>query len=316
MKAVVLGTDDRFRLTATADEPLPGPGEVAVRVAYAGVQWGDVLVRDGHFPVPRPFVPGFEAAGRIVAVGDGVDGGRIGEQVLALVTGGAYAEVVLAPAALAVPAPDVDARTAAGFGWTAPTAHDLIHTVTRLGPGESVLIHAASGAVGTLAAQFAAAAGARRIVGVAGSAGRADYARRFGFHEVLTRDRFPEALGDETFDVILDPVGGATRSANLALLAPHGRLAVYGNIASFAPVAVSANDLLMNGQSLLTYNSSLLSRTDPARLAAGAARALALVADGSVLIDITAEHGLADVESAIADLASGATAGKSIVRVQ
>ncbi|MFD0351502.1 alcohol dehydrogenase catalytic domain-containing protein [Kitasatospora aburaviensis] len=137
MKAVVLGADDRFRLTTTADEPRPGPGEVAVRVAYAGVQWGDVLVRDGHFPVPRPFVPGFEAAGRIVAVGDGVDEGRIGEQVLALVDGGAYAEVVLAPAALAVPAPGVDARTAAGFGWTAPTAHDLIHTVTRLGPGRA-----------------------------------------------------------------------------------------------------------------------------------------------------------------------------------
>ncbi|WP_431683110.1 quinone oxidoreductase family protein [Kitasatospora sp. KL5] len=314
MKAVVLSADDRFRLTETA-EPVPGPGEVAVRVACAGVQWGDVLARRGHFPIPRPFVPGFEAAGHIVAVGDGVDEGRLGEQVLALIGGGGYAQVALAPAALAVPAESVDVRTAAGFGWTAPTAYDLINTVAGIGPGDSVLIHAASGAVGTLAAQFAAAAGAGRIVGVAGNADRADYARRFGYHRVLTRAEFPDALAGEAFDAILDPVGGATRIANLAHLAPHGRLAVYGNLATFEPVDVPVNDLLMNGQSLITYNSHLLSRTDPVRLAAGAARALALVADGSVRIDITAEYELADVETAIDHLASGATRGKSVVRI-
>src|SRR5689334_22202840 len=77
MKAVILDTDDRFRLT-DLDEPVPGPGEVAVAVAYAGVQYGDVLVHNGHFPVPRPFVPGFEAAGRVIAVGDGVDPARVG----------------------------------------------------------------------------------------------------------------------------------------------------------------------------------------------------------------------------------------------
>ncbi|WP_354637965.1 quinone oxidoreductase family protein [Kitasatospora camelliae] len=315
MKAVVLGTDNRFRLTETT-KPDPGPGQVAVRVAYAGVQWGDVLVRDGHFPVPRPFVPGFEASGRIVAVGAGVDGNRLGEQVAALVTGGGYAEVVLAPAVLAVRAENLDPRTAAAFGWTTPTAYELINTVTRTAPGESVLIHAASGGVGTMAAQYAAAAGARRIVGVTGTEDRADYARRFGFHEVLTRSDFPDDLDGETFDVILDPVGGATRSANLAHLAPHGRLAVYGNIAASGPATVSADDLLTSGQSLLTYNSSLLSRTAPDTLAAGAARALALVADHSVRIDITAEHELADAGTAIADLANGATRGKSIVRVR
>ncbi|WP_405010091.1 zinc-binding alcohol dehydrogenase family protein [Kitasatospora sp. NBC_01539] len=315
MKAVVLGADDHFRLTEVA-EPVPGPGEVAVRVAYAGVQWGDVLVRDGHFPVPRPFVPGFEAAGRIAAVGDGVDGSRIGEQVVALVGGGGYAQVVVVPAALAIGAENVDPRTAAGAGWVAPTAYDLINTVTGTGPGDSVLIHAASGGVGTLAAQFAAASGARRIVGVAGSADRADYARRFGYDRVLARQEFPGALGEETFDVILDPVGGATRLANLAHLAPHGRLAVYGNIATFEPVAVSTNDLLMNGQSLMTYNSNLLSRTAPARLAAAATRALALVANGTVRVDITAEHELADAGTAIDNLATGATCGKSILRVR
>ncbi|MFF8996247.1 zinc-binding alcohol dehydrogenase family protein [Streptomyces sp. NPDC014983] len=314
MRAVVLGTDNHFR-TVECAKPVPGPGEVAVRVSHAGVQWGDVLVRDGHFPIPRPFVPGFEAAGRITAVGDGVDPSRIGEPVIALVGGGGFAEVVLAPAALAIGAEGIDARTAAAAGWVAPTAYDLINTITGVGPGDSVLIHAASGGVGTLAAQFAAAAGARRIVGVVGNADRADYARQFGYHRLLTREEFPGALDGESFDTILDPVGGATRAANLAHLAPHGRLAVYGNIATFEPVAVSTNDLLTNGQSVMMYNSNLLSRTHTARLAASTTSALAQVAAGLIRIDITAEYELADVGTAIENLATGATHGKSIIRI-
>ncbi|MEU4341711.1 zinc-binding dehydrogenase [Nocardia sp. NPDC023852] len=132
---------------------------------------------------------------------------------------------------------------------------------------------------------------------------------------MLTCDEFPAALGEESFDVILDPIGGQARIANLARLAAHGRIVVYGNIATFEPVTVSANDLLMRGQSLLTYNSNLASQTRPQRLADSAARALALVADGSVRIDITAEYELSDVETAIADLAGGQTRGKSIIRV-
>lgn len=314
MKAVILGTDDQFTLTEVS-EPAPGAGEVAIRVAYAGVQWGDVLVRDGHFPIPRPFLPGFEAAGRIVAVGEGVAADRIGEPVAALISGGGYAELALAPSELAISAVGVDARTAGGFGWTTPTAYDLITTVARVRPGDSVLVHAASGGVGTLAGQFAAAAGASRIVGVAGDPEAADYARRFGYHEVLTRTEFPDALGEERFDVILDPVGGPTRVANLDLLAPHGRLVVYGNIAAFEPVGVAVNDLLMKGQSLLTYNSDLASRTHPGRVADSAARAMALVADGSVRIDVTAEHDLSDVATAIADLAGGRGRGKAVVRI-
>ncbi|MFI0448230.1 zinc-binding alcohol dehydrogenase family protein [Actinomadura sp. 6N118] len=314
MKAIVLDTDDQFRLT-DLDEPTPGPGQVAIGVAYAGIQYGDVLVRNGHFPVPRPFVPGFEAAGRIIAVGDGVDQARIGEQATALTSAGAYAEVVLAPAALTFDAAALDPRVAAGFGWVTPTAYDLINTLTRVRPGESVLIHAAAGGVGTLAVQFAKAAGADRIVGVVGNSDQADYAANFGYHQVLVREEFPDALADEHFEMILDPIGGPTRHANLERLAPHGRLAVYGNIATFEPVEISVNDLLMQGKSLLTYNSNLLSQTHPDRLADSARQALQLVTDGHVHIDITAEYEPADLGAAIQRLADGATRGKSILRI-
>ncbi|MGY0058560.1 quinone oxidoreductase family protein [Streptomyces sp. LZ34] len=314
MKAVVLDTDDRFRLT-DIDEPTPGPGEVAIRVQYAGIQWGDVLVRGGHFPVPRPFVPGFEAAGHIIALGEGVDEDRLGQQVTALTSGGAYAEVVVAPAALSFDTFGVDLRTAAGCGWAAPTAYDLINTVGRVCPGESVLIHAAAGGVGSLAAQVARTAGAGRIVGVVKDARRAAYAARFGYDQLITRGEFTDAPAQELFDVILDPVGGPIRETNLRRLAPHGRLVIYGNLATFDPVALSANDLLMSGKSALTYNSNLLSQTHPDRLAESAREALQLAAAGRIRPDVTAEYEMADLGEAVQHLADGATHGKSILRI-
>lgn len=314
MKAVILDADDHYRVTEL-DQPTPGPGQVAVRVAYAGIQWGDTMVRDGHFPVPRPFVPGFEASGHIAAVGEGVDARRVGEAVTALTTSGAYAEVVLTPATLTLGIGSMPLRTAAGLGWGAPTAYDLINTAARVRPGESVLIHAAAGSVGTLAAQFARLAGADRIVGVAGTADRADYAAQFGYDQLLLREEFPAKLGDEKLDVILDPVGGSTRTASLEQLAVHGRLVAYGNLATYEPVLADANDLLMHGKSLLTYNSNLLSQTHPERLADSARHALSLVADGKVRMNITTEYALGDLAMAVQHLTEGTTHGKSILRV-
>lgn len=315
MRAVVLDTDDRFKVT-TLPEPEPGDREVAVRIAYAGVQYGDVLVREGHFQVPRPFVAGFEAAGHIVAVGEGVDPARVGEQVIALLSGGGHAEIATVPSTLAINADGWDMRTAAAFGWFTPAAYDLINEVARVREGDRVLIHAAAGGVGTLAVQFAKSAGASKIVGIVGTTDQVDHATGLGLDEVLVKEAFPEALAEDVFDVILDPIGGDIRVENLALLAPHGRVVVYGNIATFDPVSVSVNDLLLQGQSLLTYNSNLASQTHPERLAASATRAMELVADGSVKIDITAEFDLETVEDAIASLSSGKTPGKSIIRIE
>jgi NADPH2:quinone reductase len=314
MRAAELETDDTYRLVDLPD-PEPTAGEVLVRVAYAGVQWGDVLLRDGHFPAPRPLVGGFEASGTIVAVGTGVDTNRIGEPVVALTSAGAFAELVVLPAMLALPVGHLDLRTAGGFGWVTPTAYDLVRHVGRVEPGDRVLIHAAAGGVGTVAVQFARTADAARIVGVVGDETQVEYARGFGLDAVVTRDQFPRAVEHEAFDVILDPVGGQTRHSNLDLLAPHGRLVVYGNIASWESVMVSTNDLLMQGRSLLTYNSNLLSQTNPERLVRSATEALAHLRGGSVAPDITAEYSLGEIGEAVERLATGRTRGKSVIRV-
>jgi len=314
MKAIVLDDNDELRIGDVSD-PDPGPGEVAIEVSYAGVQWGDVLVRQGHFPTARPYVPGFEAAGRIAAVGSGVDASRIGEPVTALTSGGAFAERVIALAQLALPLDGLDLRTAAGFGWVTPTAYDLINTVGAVRHGDRVLIHAAAGGVGTRAAQFALAAGAAEVVGVVGTRAQLDYATDFGYTRVIDSHAFADAVADAEFDVILDPIGGPTRAANVECLAPHGRLVVYGNIASWDSHQASTNDLLMNGQSLMTYNSNLLSQTNPDRLAASARAALAQVAAGIISIEATAEYSLDETSHALDQLGTGNTFGKSILRI-
>jgi NADPH2:quinone reductase len=291
MLASTLTAENTYELSEHPD-PKPGAGEVLVRVAYAGVQWGDVLLRDGHFPAPRPFVGGFEASGTIEAVGDGVDPSRVGEPVAALTTAGAFAELVTVPAALAIPAGDLDLRVAGGFGWVTPAAFDLIARIGQVERGDRVLVHAAAGGVGTLAVQFARAAYAATIVGVVATEGQMDYARRFGLDDVVTQHEFPQALDGQSFDVILDPIGGRTREHNLEILAAHGRLVVYGNIASWDSVMISTNDLLMGGKSVLTS-----------------------VRAGSVRPDITAEYPLEDVATAVDRLARGGTQGKSIVRI-
>jgi NADPH2:quinone reductase len=233
--------------------------------------------------------------------------------VVALTGGGAFAEVVIAPAALTLATGELPLRTAAGFGWGTPTAFDLVHGVGAVRPGESVLIHAAAGGVGTMAAQFARLAGAGRITGVVGSAAKAEYADAFGYHRVLLREEFADL--DEQFDVVLDPVGGTVRRDGLRLLAPHGRLVAYGELGGAPSVQVDATELLMSGRSLLSYNSNLLSRTHPARLADSARRALALLAEGRVRVDITAEYRPAELGTAVERLRDGRAYGKSVLRV-
>ncbi len=314
MKAIILDDRDNLQVGEVAD-PEPGPGEVSIAVAYAGVQWGDVLVRQGHFPTPRPYVPGFEAAGHIVGVGAGIDPARLGEPVTALTSGGAFAERVTVPASLALALDGIDVRTGAAFGWVTPTAYDLINTIGAVDAGDRVLIHAAAGGVGSRAVQFARAAGAADITGVVGTPQQIEYASGIGCTRVIDKDQYPGELSDSHFDVILDPIGGPTRAANVERLAPHGRLVVYGNIASWDSYEASANDLLMKGQSLLTYNSNLLSQTAPDRLAASARAALEVVRTGTVAIQVTAEYPLSEAAKAVDDLAAGATFGKTILRV-
>ncbi|MFI7005248.1 zinc-binding alcohol dehydrogenase family protein [Streptomyces sp. NPDC050145] len=307
--------------TVTAEAPEPGPGEITVDAAWAGVNFADVKARAEGYRVPAlPFRPGLEVSGRVRAIGDGVEGLHVGQEVAALVDGGGYAEVVLAQAARVFPLPEgLDLRTAATLPTVLPTAHALIHEVGRLQPGETVLVHGAAGGIGTAVGQLARAAGAGAVYGVASSVDKADYALKYGYDEVFRPDTFEadvrRATGGRGVDLVLDPVGGDTLRRGLESLAAYGRLVSYGNAGGAAPWQTGQAELAAQGRSVSAFSVLALAQTDPAALRALTERALRAALDGTVTLPVTAEHPLSEASRAHALMGSRTSTGKLLLRV-
>jgi NADPH2:quinone reductase len=319
-----IGGPEVLRLVELPD-PSPGPGEVLIRVAYAGVNYGEVQHRLGDFGAPEgETVTGLEASGHIAALGEGVTGLAVGDPVAAyLADGGGYAEYVVAPAPFVFPlnvSPGgLDLRTGGGAALVLTTAYGVLAGAARIGTGDTVLIHAAAGGVGSAAAQLARALGASAVYGTVSTPEKAEYAKRFGYDEVFVRERFVGSLLDATggrgVDVVLDPVGGPTRLASFEALAPFGRVAVYGEAGRHPDLRLPVLPLWKNNRTLTGYNIGDLARRDPTLLRTHALAALSLAASGDVLIDITDEYGLADAAKAHRVLQAGANQGKAVLKV-
>ncbi|MCC3295753.1 NAD(P)H-quinone oxidoreductase [Arthrobacter sp. zg-Y411] len=238
MKAIVIGTPGGPEALEVQDVPAPeaGPGEVLIDVIAAGINRADVLQRQGHYPVPAGTseYPGLEVSGRIAALGEGVEGLAVGTEVAALLTGGGYAEQVAVPAVQVLPLPDgIDAVTAASLPETAATVFSNLFMAAAVQEGDYVLIHGASGGIGTMAIQMVAAFGAVPIV-TAGSAEKLELAESLGAKVLINykEQDFVEAVREATdghgADVILDVVGAKYLQRNLDALAVAGRLVIIG----------------------------------------------------------------------------------------
>ncbi len=303
-----------------AEAPEPGPQQVSVDVAYAGVNFADLKARAEGYRVPNlPYVPGLEVSGRVRALGAGVTGLTVGQEVAAMTEGGAYAEVVVTDAATVFPVPSgIDLRTAATLPAVLPTAYALVHSVGRLQPGETVLVQGAAGGVGTVAGQLAKAAGARTVFGVVSSAAKAEYAREHGYDEVFVGE-FEKAVRAATdgrgVDLALDPVGGDTFRASLASLAVFGRLVSFGNASSAQPWSVGQPELYPLGVSVAGFSILSLARTAPAALRALTERAFATATDGTVSLPVTAEFPLAEAAEAHRLMGSRTSTGKLLLRM-
>ncbi|MFG2334250.1 zinc-binding alcohol dehydrogenase family protein [Streptomyces sp. NPDC048604] len=310
------------------EAPEPGPGQVSIDVAYAGVNFADVLARaDGYRVEALPYRPGLEVSGRVRALGPGVTGLAVGQEVTALTGGGgAYAEVAVAEAVTVFPLPPgVGMRTAATLPTVLPTAYALVHTVGRLQAGETVLVHAAAGGIGTAVGQLAKAAGAAAVYGTVSSPAKAAYARSYGYDDVLVGDFKEDAAGLEKavrettggrgVDLALDPVGGESLKGSLAALAVFGRLVSYGNAGAAEPWRVGQPDLAPTGNAVGAFSVLTLARTAPDALRALAERAFAKVADGTVTLPVTAEFALADAAEAHRLMSSRASTGKLLLKV-
>ncbi|MDQ0776552.1 NADPH2:quinone reductase [Streptomyces aurantiacus] len=310
--------------TVETEVPEPGPGQVSIDVAYTGVNFADLKARAEGYLVPSlPYVPGLEAAGRVRALGVGVTGVEVGQEVVALAGGGAYADVVVVDTARVFPLPaGVDLRTATSLAAVLPTAYALVHAVGRLQSGETILVQGAAGGVGTVAGQLARAAGAKAVLGVVSSAAKAEYALDHGYDDAFVASspaRFVDAVRAATagrgVDLALDPVGGESLKASLASLAVFGRLVSFGNASSAEPWRVGQPELYPTGLSVSGFSILTLARTAPATLRALTAKAFAAVADGSVSLPVTAEFALEEAPEAHRLMGGRTTTGKLLLRV-
>ncbi|MDB6094706.1 MAG: Alcohol dehydrogenase zinc-binding domain protein [Verrucomicrobia bacterium] len=304
-----------------ADEiaiPSPGPGQVRIRVAAAGVNFIDTYHRSGLYAVPLPFVFGNEVAGTVSALGGGVTDFKIGDRVATVRAAGAYVEETLAPAELTLKIPDgVSTETAAAVLVQGLTAHFLATDTFPLKPGHSALVHAGAGGVGALLIQIARLRGAR-VIATVGSEAKVPLARDAGAEAVCvyTRENFTEAARRFTdgrgVDVAYDAVGKETFDGTIDSLCPRGMFVSFGNASG--PVPPFAPLLLAHKGSLFftrpTMNHYL--RT-PAELHARANDLFAWVASAQLKVRIGATFPLKSAADAHRALEGRGTPGKVLL---
>lgn len=315
---------------SSGDSPLPGKGQVRVRVEASGVSFAEVQMLRGRYPMqPKfPFVPGYDLVGTVTELGVGVSGVRVGDRVAALTRTGTWRTHVVAPAATVVPVPaELDAGVAAAVVMNGVTAWQLVHQVARVRPGQTVLVHGAAGGVGSLLVRLARRAGAR-VLGTASPAKHAMVAD-LGAEPIDYRTgEMPasvRALAPAGVDVVFDHLGGRSLSDSYELLADGGVLVNYG----------SASTLSDDGHWLTPYLGTIRrfagwelgrllgrARGRRARLyyvrpGAGFTEALTevftLVATGELNPPIAKRLPLAEAAEALALLVSGQATGKVVL---
>ncbi len=216
-----------------ADEPTPGPGQVRIAVHAAGINFADLMARMGLYQdaPPYPFVVGYEVAGVIDALGEGVAPERLGQPVLAMTRFGGYSSSVVVDDLQAVQRPGhMPAHLAAALPVTGLTNWMMLEVMGRVREGDRVLVHSAGGGIGLMALDLLKFRGAHAI-GTA-SAGKHAFLKDWGYDELIdyrSQDYAEVLAGREGLDLILDPLGGDSWSKGLDLLRPGGRLIAFGN---------------------------------------------------------------------------------------
>ncbi len=301
--------------------PRAAARELVVKVSAVAANFPDALLCRGQYQVrpPLPFSPGVELCGVVTEVGDDAGGWQVGDRVIGnpeLPTGG-FAEYAVLLGAKALPAPEtLDDAEAAGLLIGYQTGWFGLHRRANLQPGETLLVHAAAGGVGSAAVQLGKAAGAR-VIGVAGGADKADYVRALGADVVVDRrtEDFVEVVNEVTgrrgTDVIYDPVGGSTYDRSTKCVAFEGRILVIG----FAGGTIQApplNHALIKNYSIVGLHWGLYAVQNPALIAQCHAELTALAAEGTVKPLVSERLGLDAVADGVQRLADGRTVGRLV----
>jgi NADPH2:quinone reductase len=306
---------------ADRPRPVPGQGQLLVRVLAASANFPDFLMIRGNYQVkpPLPFVPGVELCGEVVEAGPDVAGVAPGDRVIggAVLPAGGFAEYALMDAEHAMPAPaGLDDAEAAPFHITYQTGWFGLHRRANLAAGETLLVHAAAGGVGSGAIQLGKAAGAR-VIGVAGGPQKAALARQLGADLVVDRYEedfvtvVKEATGGRGADVVYDPVGGEAFQRSTKCIAFEGRILIVGFASGVIPSA-ALNHALVKNYSILGLHWGLYDRLDPAAVRACHDELTRLAAAGLIRPLISERLPLADVPDGLRRLAAGTTTGRLV----
>jgi len=298
----------------------PGPGQVRLRQEAAGLNYIDVYHRTGLYPQTLPFIPGVEGAGIVEAIGDSVASLKVGDRVAYAGPTGGYAETRLIAADKLVKLPDsISTEQAAAMMLQGLTAHMLLRSVHRVEPGETILIHAAAGGVGLIVCQWAKALGAT-VIGTVGSDEKAELAHAHGCDHpiVYTRQDFQAEVeritGGAKLPVVYDSIGQDTFLKSLDCLQPRGLMVSFGN-ASGPVEPISPLVLLQKGSLFLTRPTMHAYTATRAELETAASDLFAVVADGSVKIEIKQRFALKDAAEAHRQLEARKTIGSTILTV-
>ncbi|MFC5665700.1 zinc-binding alcohol dehydrogenase family protein [Kitasatospora misakiensis] len=304
--------------------PEPGPGQVTVDVAYAGLNFVDVMTRrgDSAYAPEWPYRPGKEVAGTVRALGAGVTGLAVGDRVVAAPVGAGLAEVATAEAVLTVPLPDgVGLREAAAVPLGLATALLLLTDAGRFTAGDTVLVHSAGGGIGHALAQLVPLFGGGRLIGTVGRPEKTATVLATGYQHAFARDEalaeaVRAATGGRGVDLVLDPLGTEALDLDLAVAAPGARIVLFGNagggaVADLPPLArLLAGNLTVTG-----FSHRGLAATAPERLARAVRRVVDLLADGRLELPVTELPDLAAVPAAHDAMAERRATGKYVVRI-
>jgi NADPH:quinone reductase-like Zn-dependent oxidoreductase len=302
----------------------PGPGQIRVRVRAAGVGSTDLMMLGGYIFAPKiPFVPGYEIAGVVDAVGAGVEGFQVGDRVAALTVHGGFGEMLVREAVHFLPIPDgVSDRDAAAVILNYVTAYQAIHRVGKVHAGQTALVTGAAGGVGTAALQWLRLAGVKTYG--AASVGKHDTIRKLGAIPIDYRsgrlDRLMMDLEPNGVDLVLDGIGGPMIGPCIGALRPRGRLVAYGFMAakgSLSTLAMFANLLVgsrLRGRLGSFYGITALYRRDPTAFREDLPKVFALLAAKQIDPMIARTFPLLEARKALELLATGSVEGKIVLQ--
>jgi NADPH2:quinone reductase len=321
LRADSLGEPKDVLQLAEVGQPQAGPGQVVVRVLASAVNFPDVLMCRGTYQVrpELPFTPGVELCGQVVTLGPGVTGPAVGDRVIGVSTlpWGGFAELAVMDSARTLPAPgSLDDAQAASLHIGYQTAWFALHRRAGLRPGETLLVHAAAGGVGSAAVQLGKAAGAR-VIGVVGGPSKVDIARRLGADVVVDRHRedFVDVVKAETSgrgaDVVFDPVGGEAYQRSTKCIAFEGRIVVVGFAGGQIP-SPALNHALVKNYSILGLHWGLYATHDPQALVACHRDLTELASSGAVCPLVSERLPLGQLAAGVQRLADGLTVGRVV----